>query len=133
MILMNAPPPDRCQEGREHKEMCNHRLQANSPGGSGRRNLIKILSTNNMIFIIIIFMKSTSTVKSANYYGLALNAIFLKQSSAKEFYSALLIKFPAKKKKLLQDSLETIIKILNHQIEISSAKFCLRTVGVLVN
>ena len=52
-----------------------------------------------MIFIIIIFMKSTSTVKSANYYGLALNAIFLKQSSAKEFYSALLIKLPAKKKK----------------------------------
>ena len=51
-----------------------------------------------MIFIIIIFMKSTSTVKSANHYGLALNAIFLKQSSAKKFYSALLIKLLAKKK-----------------------------------
>ena len=98
MILVNDLPPDRCQEGREHKERYNHHLQANSPVGSGRRNLIKILSTNNMIFIIIIFMKSTSTVKSANHYGLALNAIFLKQSSAKKFHSALLIKLPAKKK-----------------------------------
>ena len=61
-----------------------------------------------MIFIIIIFMKSTSTVKFANHYGIALNAIILKQSSAKEFCSALLIKLPAKEKKLLQDSLETI-------------------------